>query len=81
MVFHSKPSILGCFPIFGNTNPHLAALSIRGLPKTRSLRPLCPPGRPSGLWPHEIAWSEYKAPSVRSGGLTKIARLKAFGGW
>ena len=27
-------------------------------------RPLCPPGRP-GLWPHDIAWSEYKAPPVR----------------
>jgi len=33
-------------------------------PRCYPPRPLCPPGRP-GLWPHDIAWSEYKAPPVR----------------
>ena len=33
-------------------------------PRCHPPRPLCPPGRP-GLWPHDIAWSEYKAPPVR----------------
>ncbi|CAE7265879.1 unnamed protein product [Symbiodinium sp. CCMP2456] len=28
-------------------------------------QPLCPPGRPAGLWPQDVLFSEYKAPSLR----------------
>ncbi|CAE7689684.1 Herc4 [Symbiodinium sp. CCMP2592] len=28
-------------------------------------QPLCPPGRPAGVWPQDVLFSEYKAPSLR----------------
>mmetsp|Transcript_85396 Transcript_85396/g.135367 ORF Transcript_85396/g.135367 Transcript_85396/m.135367 type:complete len:148 (-) Transcript_85396:89-532(-) len=43
-----------------------------------SRAPLCPPGRP-GLWPHDIAWSEYKAPPVRwENPNVKLSSLQAY---